>query len=273
MSSLNLYSRDWFKGSWFQTHGVLNAVSWGVLMPTGAVIARYLKVFKSTGAAWFYLHVTCQASAYIVGVAGLGTGLKLGDESAAAGTDTHKALGIILVALGTLQVNTSSWFAYWTIDMIMWLLILILNNTYRNWYGPNRNLCDYWVQVFALFLRPNPNHKYRFYWNVYHHVVGYATIIISIVNIFKGFSVLENFGDYNNWKHAYIGIIGALGGIAVFLEVFTWIVVLKRRRSESKMSYGNGVNGENGVNGYGNGVNGANGVNVYGSRPRQVQDV
>ncbi|XP_057753085.1 cytochrome b561 and DOMON domain-containing protein At5g47530-like [Arachis stenosperma] len=196
-------------------HGVVNAVSWGVLMPMGAVIARYLKVFKSTGTAWFYLHVACQVSAYIVGVAGLGTGLKLGDDYPVDGTDDHKALGIIMVALGTLQ-------------------------------------------VFALFLRPNPNHKYRFYWNVYHHIVGYATIIISITNIFKGFDVLEKFGDYNSWKHAYIGIIGALGAIAVFLEVLTWIIYFNRKGSENKMPP------------HGNGVNGANGVNGYASRPQQV---
>ncbi|RDX63969.1 Cytochrome b561 and DOMON domain-containing protein, partial [Mucuna pruriens] len=193
------------------THGVLNAVSWGILMPTGAIIARYLKVFKSADPAWFYLHVTCQASAYIVGVAGFGTGLKLGTESDGVDYDAHRALAIILVCLGTLQ-------------------------------------------VFALFLRPNKDHKYRVYWNLYHYLVGYATIIISVVNVFKGFDTLENYvGDrYNNWRHAYIGIIGALGAIAVFLEAFTWIIVLKRRQPENKMPHG------------------PNGVNPYASRPQQV---
>jgi hypothetical protein len=89
----------------FQTHGVLNAVSWGVLMPLGAVIARYLKVFKSADPAWFYLHVTCQTSAYIVGVAGWGTGLKLGSDSVGVTYSTHRALGISLFVLGTLQVR------------------------------------------------------------------------------------------------------------------------------------------------------------------------
>ncbi|KAK7363835.1 hypothetical protein VNO77_05994 [Canavalia gladiata] len=193
------------------THGVLNAVSWGILMPTGAIIARYLKVFKSADPAWFYLHVTCQASAYIVGVSGFGTGLKLGSDSEGVEYDTHRTLGIILFCLGTLQ-------------------------------------------VFALFLRLNKDHKYRMYWNIYHHLVGYATIIISVVNVFEGFDTLENYvGDrYNNWKHAYIGIIGALGGIAVFLEAYTWVIVIKRRQSQSKMPHG------------------ANGVNGYGSRPQQV---
>ncbi|KAL2341371.1 hypothetical protein Fmac_009311 [Flemingia macrophylla] len=192
-------------------HGVLNALSWGTLMPIGAIIARYLKVFKSADPAWFYLHVTCQTSAYIVGVAGWGTGLKLGSDSVGIQYDTHRTLGIILFCLGTLQ-------------------------------------------VFALLLRPNKDNKYRFYWNIYHYAVGYATIIISIVNIFKGFDALENSaGDrYNDWKHAYIGIIAALGGIAVLLEAYTWIIVLKRRNTERKTTHE------------------TNGINGYGSRPQQV---
>ena len=88
-------------------------------------------------------------------------------------------------------------------------------------------------------------------------MVGYATIIISIINIFEGFDALEQTVEnrYDDWKKAYIGIIAALGGIAVLLEVYTWIIVLNRRKTEAKMS---------------NGVSGANGVNGYGSRPQQV---
>ncbi|KAK7359876.1 hypothetical protein VNO77_01841 [Canavalia gladiata] len=195
-------------------HGVLNALSWGTLMPLGAIIARYLKVFKSADPAWFYLHVTCQTSAYIIGVAGWGTGLKLGSDSAGITYNTHRRLGIVLFCLGTLQ-------------------------------------------VFALLLRPNKDNKYRLAWNIYHYAIGYATIIISIVNIFKGFDALEmSVGDrYNDWKHAYIGIIAALGGIAVLLEAYTWIIVLKRRKSEGKTAHS---------------INGTNGVNGYGSRTQQV---
>ncbi|KAL5097496.1 hypothetical protein RYX36_001823 [Vicia faba] len=187
------------------THGILNAVGWGVLMPLGAVIARYLKVFKSADPAWFYLHVTCQTAAYVVGVAGWGTGLKLGSDSVGITYSTHRALGITLFCLGTLQ-------------------------------------------VFALLLRPNKDHKVRVYWNFYHWGIGYATIIISIINIFKGFEALEvSAGNrYDNWKHAYTGIIAALGGIAVLLEAYTWIIVIKKKKSENKLSHGT-----NGTNGYG----------------------
>ncbi|KAF3451839.1 hypothetical protein FNV43_RR07935 [Rhamnella rubrinervis] len=182
------------------THGVLNAVSWGILMPAGAIIARYMRVFKSADPAWFYLHVTCQTSAYIVGVAGWATGLKLGSDNGKIQHTTHRNIGITLFCLGTLQ-------------------------------------------VFALLLRPKKDHKFRLYWNIYHHSVGYTVIILSIVNIFKGFDILD---PEEKWKNAYIGVIIALGAIAVFLEAFTWFVVLRRKKSEGKGLY----NGTNGVNGH-----------------------
>nr|XP_043629448.1 cytochrome b561 and DOMON domain-containing protein At5g35735-like [Erigeron canadensis] len=86
------------------THGVLNAVSWGILMPMGAMIARYVKVFKVANPAWFYLHITCQVIAYGVGVAGWGTGLKLGSDSEGLKYTSHRNIGITLFALGTLQL-------------------------------------------------------------------------------------------------------------------------------------------------------------------------
>ncbi|KAJ4704051.1 Cytochrome b561 and DOMON domain-containing protein [Melia azedarach] len=165
-------------------HGVLNAVSWGLLMPMGAIIARYLKVFKSAGPAWFYLHVSCQFSAYVVGVAGWATGIKLGSESAGIEYSTHRIIGIVLFCLGTLQ-------------------------------------------AFALLLRPKPDHKFRVYWNVYHHLVGYAVITLSVINIFKGLDILK---PEDKWKQAYTGCIIALACIAVVLELFTWFFVMKRKK-------------------------------------------
>ncbi|KAG8365038.1 hypothetical protein BUALT_Bualt18G0061400 [Buddleja alternifolia] len=84
-------------------HGVMNVVSWGILMPVGAMAARYLKVFKSTNSAWFYIHVTCQSSAYIVGVAGFVTGMKLGRSSPGVVHTIHRNIGITLFVIGTLQ--------------------------------------------------------------------------------------------------------------------------------------------------------------------------
>ncbi|KAL9663659.1 hypothetical protein QQ045_019050 [Rhodiola kirilowii] len=153
-------------------HGILNVISWGVLMPAGAMFARYLKVSKAADPAWFYLHIACQTSAYIIGVDGWGTGLKLGSKSVGVTHSVHGRIGIALFCLGTLQ-------------------------------------------VFALLLRPKKNHKIILYWNVYHHAKGYAVIILGIINIYK-----------------YTGVIIALGALVVILELFTWVVVLRRKKSE-----------------------------------------
>ena len=77
---------------------------WGILMPMGAIVARYMRVYPSADPAWFYLHVGCQMSAYIVGVAGWGTGLKLGSQSEGVEHSKHRNIGITLFVLGTIQV-------------------------------------------------------------------------------------------------------------------------------------------------------------------------
>lgn len=88
-----------------QTHGVLNAVSWGLLLPMGAIFARYLKTFKSADPAWFYLHVACQLIGYAVGVSGWATGIHLGNLSKGITYSVHRNIGITVFALGTLQVH------------------------------------------------------------------------------------------------------------------------------------------------------------------------
>ncbi|KAI4371640.1 hypothetical protein MLD38_009967 [Melastoma candidum] len=185
-------------------HGILNAVSWGILMPLGITIARYMRVFKSADPAWFYLHIGCQLSGYVVGVAGWGTGLKLGSESAGITYSAHRSIGITLFCLATLQ-------------------------------------------VFALLLRPKKDHKYRFYWNVYHHSVGYAVIVLAIINVFKGFNILN---PEKKWKHAYVGAIIVLACNAIVWEIYTWYIVLKRKKAERTEKMPHDINGRNGYNGY-----------------------
>ncbi|TKV97683.1 hypothetical protein SEVIR_9G510800v4 [Setaria viridis] len=175
-------------------HGILNAVAWGILIPTGAIIARYLRVFESADPAWFYLHIACQCSGYILGVAGWGLGLKLGSESVGVTYHPHRNIGIAIFCLATLQ-------------------------------------------VFALLLRPDKKNKYRLYWNIYHHSVGYSVIILGAINIFKGLDILKPASGY---KTAYIAVLATLGGIALCLEAITWpIAIRKRKRDANKATNGN----------------------------------
>ncbi|KAL1560016.1 cytochrome b561 and DOMON domain-containing protein-like protein [Salvia divinorum] len=183
-------------------HGVLNSVSWGILLPIGAITARYLKVFPAANPTWFYLHALFQSLAYITGVAGWITGLQLGSQSSGITYTAHRIIGIVIFCLATLQVT-------------------------------------------ALLLRPKKEHKLRFYWNVYHHFIGYSVIVLSIINIFKGFNILH---PDQKWRTAYIGVLIGLAALAAILEIYTWYVVLKRKKSShpDKMS-----NGNHGCNGYG----------------------
>lgn len=191
-------------------HGVLNAISWGILMPLGVLIARYMRVFSSADPAWFYLHVTCQTSAYVIGVAGWATGIRLGSQSPGITFTSHRTIGIALFCVATLQ-------------------------------------------VIALLVRPKKDHKHRLYWNIYHHSVGYSVIILGIINIFKGFDILnpEKF-----WEKTYTGIIVVLAILAVILEIFTWFVVLKRKKAATIEKTTDASNGNYGYSGYGGRGNG-----------------
>lgn len=74
------------------------------MMPIGALIARYVKVFEVADPAWFYLHVSCQTTAYVIGLVGWGTGLQLGSQSPGIQYSSHRYIGITLFVFGTLQV-------------------------------------------------------------------------------------------------------------------------------------------------------------------------
>ncbi|KAK6142317.1 hypothetical protein DH2020_022665 [Rehmannia glutinosa] len=91
------------------------------------------------------------------------------------------------------------------------------------------------LQVFAMFLRPKPDHKYRAYWNIYHQTIGYSVIVLSVVNIFEGIDILD---PEKKWKKAYTGALIFLGAIAAVLEAFTWYVVIKRKGQSTTNGYG-----------------------------------
>ncbi|KAG7599603.1 DOMON domain [Arabidopsis suecica] len=72
------------------------------------------------------------------------------------------------------------------------------------------------LQILALKARPDKNHKYRNYWNWYHHTVGYVVIVLSVYNIYKGLAILQ---PGSSWKIAYSTIIGVIGLFAIVMEI------------------------------------------------------
>ncbi|TXG55480.1 hypothetical protein EZV62_020736 [Acer yangbiense] len=193
-------------------HGVLNAVGWGILMPLGAMIARYLKLFKSANPAWFYIHVVCQCSAYVIGVAGWATGVKLGIDNAVTWSEGHRNIGMALFSLATLRVISTP-----VVYMFM----------------------------FSLGLRPGPDHKYRLHWTIYHRLIAYAIIALSVFNILSGLGLLEP--DTRLWSGMFYLLV-ANGVMSIILEIITWSIYIHKKRKNRKKNSDQNINGVNGAN-------------------------
>ncbi|KAL2322797.1 hypothetical protein Fmac_027176 [Flemingia macrophylla] len=169
-------------------HAILNTISWGIMMPTGVIMARYLKVFDGLGPTWFHLHRACQSLAFLIGIAGFGTGLYMGNHHGVHHAP-HRCVGITLMCLAFAQVCV------------------------------------------AVCLRPKKDHKCRIFWNVFHYIVGYATIALAIWNVLKGFDIL----DANKiWKKIYVGIIISFAIVSVIMEVITWIWMCNKKMIKSE---------------------------------------
>lgn len=76
-------------------------LGWGILMPIGAIIARYCKEYDPF---WFYSHISLQVLGFILGLAGTIIGFSLEDNGLESDVSKHKALGISILVFGCLQV-------------------------------------------------------------------------------------------------------------------------------------------------------------------------
>ncbi|GAB2274982.1 hypothetical protein Dimus_009751 [Dionaea muscipula] len=86
-------------------HGVINAVSWGIMIPIGTVIARYLRAHvQALGPCWFYAHACVQLVGFLLGSIGFGIGIRLGELSPGKVYGLHRNLGFIAFCLGSTQM-------------------------------------------------------------------------------------------------------------------------------------------------------------------------
>ncbi|KZV54181.1 hypothetical protein F511_37117 [Dorcoceras hygrometricum] len=81
-------------------HGILSMVGWAILLPIGAMIARYMRHWDPQ---WFYSHAIIQSFGFTLGVIGVFCGLAL-ENRLDIYLNGHKALGILILILGCLQV-------------------------------------------------------------------------------------------------------------------------------------------------------------------------
>lgn len=170
-------------------HGIINAIAWGILLPGGAVIARYLRHVQALGPSWFYAHAGIQLSAFFLGTVGFGIGIRLGELSPGVVYGLHRKLGFTAFCLGALQ-------------------------------------------TLALLFRPRTTNKFRKYWKSYHHFVGYACVVIGVVNVFQGFEAMGLGRSYE--KLSYCLCLSTLIGACIALEVNSWVIFC-RKSKEDKM--------------------------------------
>lgn len=84
-------------------HGIINAISWGLILPIGAITARYLRHIQALGPTWFYAHAGMQLSAFFLGTVGFAIGIRLGELSPGVEYGLHRKLGFAAFCLGGLQ--------------------------------------------------------------------------------------------------------------------------------------------------------------------------
>ncbi|KAK6919984.1 Cytochrome b561/ferric reductase transmembrane [Dillenia turbinata] len=82
------------------SHGVLGILGWVILLPAGAIIARYL---RHKDPLWYYLHACIQFIGFIIVLAGVVLGSKLYKEINAR-VPSHRAIGIVSLVLSILQI-------------------------------------------------------------------------------------------------------------------------------------------------------------------------
>ncbi|XP_024538314.1 cytochrome b561 and DOMON domain-containing protein At2g04850-like [Selaginella moellendorffii] len=164
-------------------HGIINAVGWGIFLPLGVMVARYVRPY-SHRREWFFGHVGLQCTGYLLGVVGWGIGLKLASYSGeSAASQVHQNVGTAIFVFATLQ-------------------------------------------VLSLVFRPEKEHKIRPYWKIYHHGLGYLTLVLIFTNIYKGFKLLQGSRTLKNLYTAFL-VIAVLATAG--LEAYRWYVYLEKK--------------------------------------------
>ncbi|KAG5561236.1 hypothetical protein RHGRI_004308 [Rhododendron griersonianum] len=73
------------------------------------------------------------------------------------------------------------------------------------------------LQISALFRQPAKDHKHRHIWNGFHHITGYVVLLLSLVNIWVGFTILK---PAKGWMIGYGSISGTILLTSLILEVW-----------------------------------------------------
>ncbi|THU45678.1 hypothetical protein C4D60_Mb02t20510 [Musa balbisiana] len=114
-----------------RNHGALGILGWGVLLPVGAVVARYCRPWDPM---WYYFHVIIQFVGFLAGFAGVVAGIAL-HRRLHSDVTLHRGLGIFILVLGILQVTAFflrpgkgskirkhwNWYHHWVGSLVVFL--------------------------------------------------------------------------------------------------------------------------------------------------------
>ncbi|RDY14371.1 Cytochrome b561 and DOMON domain-containing protein, partial [Mucuna pruriens] len=81
-------------------HGILGIMGWGLILPVGAIIARY---FRHKDPLWFYLHAVIQFVGFTFGLGTVVLGLQLYSKMHVH-IPAHRGIGIFALVLSILQI-------------------------------------------------------------------------------------------------------------------------------------------------------------------------
>ncbi|XP_020554527.1 cytochrome b561 and DOMON domain-containing protein At5g47530-like [Sesamum indicum] len=156
------------------THGILNIVGWGILLPVGVIVARYFKRFPERWVWWFGFHVTCQSAGYILGTIGWIIGIWLGNASKYYCFRTHQILGILI-------------FTFTTVQMFALRLKPRPNDEYRAYWNMYHHSLGYAmltlmsVNIFVGIKIMEPNHAWKW---AYIGVLGVLGVVVICFEIY-----------------------------------------------------------------------------------------
>ncbi|XP_010523807.1 PREDICTED: cytochrome b561 and DOMON domain-containing protein At3g61750 [Tarenaya hassleriana] len=125
-------------------HGILAIFGWGLFLPLGAILARYL---RHKDPLWYYLHAVVQFIGFVFGLAAVLLGLQLYNRIK-PDIPSHRGIGIFLLVLSILQVLAFflrpeketkmrrywNWYHQWTgrISLFFGALNIVLGITLAN---------------------------------------------------------------------------------------------------------------------------------------------
>ncbi|KAG5231467.1 cytochrome b561 and DOMON domain-containing protein [Salix suchowensis] len=189
-------------GQMKKNHGVLGTLAWGLFLPVGAIVARYL---KHKDPLWYYLHAGVQFFGFLLGLANVVLGQQLYNKID-ANIPSHRGIGIFALTLSILQVCPR--------------LILCAGAFHDNHMKCILINAPPGIQILAFFLRPKKDAKIRKYWNWYHHWFGRIALFFGVFNIVWG---IHLGAAGMSWKIGFGFLITMILVTVIILETLSWL--------------------------------------------------